>query len=269
MHIDKLFEQVKDQITQNQHSAELSVTENWTQGRTLYGGISASLVYQAALGLVDSDKKLRALNTHFIGPIEADSPFTIKVEKLREGKSTTVVRGDIFQNEKIALSALVTFGIDRESEIQIDNLIEHQMEKPLKASFMPIIPKITPNFIGNFEMAKVLGDWPITGSKQSVLHGWMRFKQPPVLFTDAHLVAIIDMWPPTVIQMLSYPAPASTMSWNLEFIYPHRAFKNDEWFAYQASTRQASSGYAHTEANIWDESGALVAISRQTVAVFA
>lgn len=269
MHIDSLFDQVKTQISQSQLSVEISVPKNWTQGRTLYGGISASLAFQAVRGLVDSSKKLITLNTNFIGPIEAEVPFTIKVEKLREGKNTTVVRGDIFQNEKIALSALATFGIDRESNIQIDSLSKHQMERPQKASFVPIIPKITPNFLGNFEMAKVLGGWPFTGSKQSALHGWMRFKQPPITFTDAHLVAIIDMWPPAVIQMLRWPAPASTMTWNLEFIHPHNTFKNDEWFAYQATTRQASSGYAHTEANVWDESGALVAISRQSIAVFA
>lgn len=69
--------------------------------------------------------------------------------------------------------------------------------------------------------------------------------------------------------MLRLPSPASTMSWNLEFIHAQKAFSKDEWFAYQATTRQASGGYAHAEANIWDENGDLVAISRQTVAVFA
>jgi hypothetical protein len=32
----------------------------------------------------------------------------------------------------------------------------------------------------------------------------------------------IDIWPPTVLQMLSWPAMANTMGWNLEFIHPHQ-----------------------------------------------
>jgi acyl-CoA thioesterase len=58
------------------------------------------------------------------------------------------------------------------------------------------------------------------------------------------------------------------MSWSVEFIHPHQKFAPQDWFAYQARTRQASDGYANTEANIWDAQGQLVAISRQTVAVF-
>jgi acyl-CoA thioesterase len=269
MHIDNLFEQVKHQILQNRTNIEITVPQNWAQGRTLYGGISASLVYQAIRQQVAIDQHLRALNTSFIGPIEPEKPFSINIELLREGKNTTVVKGEIYQNNKIALTTLATFGMARESQIHIDNAVNHAMEKPNEISIAEESPTTTPSFIGHFEIVKLSGDWPFTKSKQSALNGWMRFKQPPLTFTDAHLVALIDMWPPTVLQMLDLPAPASTMSWNLEFIHPHNEFKNNEWFAYHATTRQASSGYAHTEANVWDEKGDLVAISRQTVAIFA
>jgi hypothetical protein len=43
----------------------------------------------------------------------------------------------------------------------------------------------------------------------------MRFKNQPSHFSDAHLVALIDIWPPTVLKMLRWPAMASNMSWNL------------------------------------------------------
>ncbi|WP_239424339.1 thioesterase family protein [Vibrio galatheae] len=32
---------------------------------------------------------------------------------------------------------------------------------------------------------------------------------------------------------------------------------------------QSANGYAHLEADIWDSNGALIAISRQSVAVFS
>ncbi len=96
----------------------------------------------------------------------------------------------------------------------------------------------------------------------------MRFREPPERITDAHLIAMIDAWPPTLLQKLSGFAPASSLAWNLECLHPHRAFAPRDWFAYHAGTRQAGDGYGHTEAGIWDAEGELVVISRQTVTVF-
>lgn len=45
------------------------------------------------------------------------------------------------------------------------------MEKRKKADFTPAIPKLTPSFIAYFDIAKTLGGWPFTGSKQGALHG--------------------------------------------------------------------------------------------------
>ncbi|WP_339726086.1 thioesterase family protein [uncultured Paraglaciecola sp.] len=269
MHIDTLLNSVKQQVKSNINDITLSVTSNWEQGRTLYGGISASLVYQAMREAVNSEKIMRSLSTNFIGPIEANKEFSINIEVLREGKNVIQVVGRLIQDNKVALMSQASFGTARESKILIPNQLQHSMEYPLKPNGMPNIPKITPKFIRNFELARTKGGWPFTGKKESDLHGWMRFKEPPSDFGDAHLIALIDIWPPTVLQMLRWPAMASTMSWNVEFIHPHQKFSGSDWFAYQAQTRQAADGYAHTEANIWDKQGSLVAISRQVVTVFA
>lgn len=269
MHIDTLLDSVKQQAKSHSKDIKLSVTNSWEQGRTLYGGISASLVFQAMREAVDSDKVMRSLSTNFIGPITADSEFSIIVEVLREGKNVTQVVGRIVQDNKVALMSQASFGIARQSKVIVSNTLQHKMDYPQKPNFMPHIPKVTPKFLANFDLAKSKGGWPFTGQKESDIHGWMRFKEQPSDFSDAHLVALIDIWPPTILQLLRWPAMASTMSWNLEFIHPHQKISGSDWFAYQAQTRQAADGYAHTEANIWDKHGTLVAISRQVVAVFA
>lgn len=269
MHIDKLLNSVKQQVKSNIDDVRLSVSSGWEQGRTLYGGISASLTYQAMREVVSPDKIIRSLSTNFIGPIEAEKEFSINVEVLREGKNVIQVVAKIIQDDKVALMSQASFGTARKSKIHIPNQLQHTMEYPLKPNGMPNIPKVTPKFIRNFELAQSKGGWPFTGKKDSDLHGWMRFKEQPNEFCDAHLIALIDIWPPTVLQLLRWPAMASTMSWNLEFIHPHQNIAENDWIAYQANTRQAADGYAHTEANIWDRHGSLVAISRQVVTVFA
>lgn len=269
MYIDSLLNSVKQQTENKDTGIILSVAKNWTQGRTLYGGISASLLYQAMREAVDTEKVMRSMNTNFIGPLESDEEFSITVEVLRKGKNVTQVLGRLVQDNKVAVMSQASFGIARASKVLVPNQLQHKMDYPKKPNFTPSIPKVTPKFLSHFELAKTKGGWPFTGKKDSNLHGWMRFKKPPGEFYEAHLIALIDIWPPTILQMLRWPAMASTMSWNLEFIHPHQKISGSDWFAYQAQTRQAADGYAHTEANIWDKHGTLVAISRQVVAVFA
>ena len=269
MHIDTLLNSVKQQTKAKDGNIIVSVNNEWTQGRTLYGGISASLVYQAMRESVDTDKVMRSLSTNFIGPIEADREFTIIVEVLREGKNVTQVVGRLLQTNKVAVMCQASFGIARQSEVVVSNDPQHNMDYPQNPDFVDKIPKVIPEFLKHFDLAKAKGGYPFTGQKDSDVHGWMRFKEQPRQFSDAHLIALIDIWPPTVLQLLRQPAMASTMSWNLEFIHPHQKVLGHDWFAYQARTRHAANGYVHTEANIWDKHGTLVAISRQVVAVFA
>jgi acyl-CoA thioesterase len=120
----------------------------------------------------------------------------------------------------------------------------------------------------HFDLCIQEGGIPFLGGKKSHYYGWMRYKNPPKEISDAHIVSIIDVWPPTLLQMIKLPAPASTVSWNVEFVYPHKEILPNDWLAYKAITRQAADGYGHTEATIWDAQGDVIALSRQTVAIF-
>ena len=211
---------------------------------------------------------MRSFNCNFVGPLLLDQPFKIDVEVLRQGKNATQVVARAIQDGNTSVLCQVCFGIAKQSKVKVVNQDKHDMPLPQKAKFLPQIPKVTPKFLRYFDLAIDKGKLPFTGSKKSKIHGWMRFKKPPEAITDAHIISLIDSWPPTVLQMLRWPAPASTMCWNVEFIHPHSEIKATDWLAYQAHTRQAEDGYAHTEANIWDQQGELIAISRQAVAIF-
>jgi acyl-CoA thioesterase len=178
MHIDTLISSVIEQIEQTQTHATLSVAKTWAQGRTLYGGISAALIFSGMRQLVPQDKLIRALNVSFVGPIEADKPFTIELTILREGKNATQVQGKITQDEKPAVVVLASFGIARTSKVEVINESTHSMQVPKKPDFIPPIPKVVPSFLGHFDLVKERGGWPFTASKDSQIHGWMRLKSP-------------------------------------------------------------------------------------------
>lgn len=266
MHIDTLLNRAKEIADGN---GTMTFPESWAQGRTAFGGLSAALLYTAIKAKVTDDRPLRSLTTNFVGPLFSDKPFSFEVEILREGKSASQIVARIIQDKQVAVFQQACFGTNRFSDIEVSEADAHDLPTPESLQQIPVIPDVTPKFIQNINLAVAKGAMPYSSSLQSELHGWMRFKEAPETITDAHLICLIDAWPPAVLQMMKKPAPASTMMWNLEFIHPHQPVKPDEWFAYKAHTRQAAGGYAHLEANIWDSAGELVAISRQSVAVFS
>ncbi|MCK6261678.1 thioesterase family protein [Vibrio sp. ZSDE26] len=266
MHIDTLLHQVQECAV---NDSTMTFPDNWTQGRTAFGGISAALLYTAIKTKVADNRPLRSLTTNFVGPLIVDMPFSFEIEVLREGKNASQLTGRIIQNNEVAVIQQASFGIERFSEVEVGNSISHELKSPELLPQVPVIPSVTPNFIANMDLAIDDGAMPYSGTQQSHLNGWMRFKHPPEKITDAHLICLIDAWPPAVLQMMKQPSPASTMMWNLEFIHPHKPVEPTDWFAYKAITRQAANGYAHLEADIWNDEGDLIAISRQSVAVFS
>lgn len=264
MDIDALLHQA----AQANSNTAIRIPEDWSQGRTAFGGLSVAMIYVAMQQAVDSDRVLRSLNVQFVGPIVLDADAWIETRILRAGGHVTQVQGQIVQDGKPAISVQAAFGKNRVSKLQVEPNLQHHMPLPAKAKFIPQIPKVTPKFMRHVDYFIADGKLPYTGSSTSSISGWMRFKQAPARITDGHLITLIDAWPPTLLQMLRIPKPASSLSWVLEFIHPHREIEPHDWFAYQAITRQAADGYAHTEANIWDSHGELVALSRQVVTIF-
>jgi len=262
MHIDAILEQVYN------NSNTFIIPKSWSQGRTTFGGLSAALVYEAIRNKTEPQRVLRSMTTNFVGPLFTGVEFSIDVKVIREGKSTSVVEARLKQDNKDSLVILACFGLPRDSRVRVDADSRINL-RPAKKSKIPFhIPKIMPNFLQHISLDIVEGGMPYTGQKSSKYSGWMRFKKQPYEINDAHIIALIDAWPPSVLQMVKGIKPASTLSWNLEFIHPHLKIQPDEWLAYESNTRQAGDGYAHTEANIWNTQGDLIAISRQVVTIF-
>lgn len=270
MHIDELLTMPDPQsIAEKQWQYQnLAIPTDWSQGRTAYGGCSAGMVYAAIHNLVDAKQVLRAFTVNFVGPVELNSSFDIHVENLRTGKNVAQFMGRIVQNGQTCVLCQAVFGYARQSVVIVENHDKHTMQLPSKAKFIPQIPKITPKFLRHFELSIDQGGMPFTRNKSSHYYGWMRYKDAPEQLSTAHLISIIDAWPPTLLQMLKWPAPASTVSWHIDFLQPLPTLLGDRWLAYQANTRQAQHGYGHAEATIWDENGQVLALSRQTVAIF-
>lgn len=134
---------------------------------------------------------------------------------------------------------------------------------------LPVVKGITPEFLQHYDMRWAHGSFPFTRAEKGDIGGWVRELGARDSVDYGDLIALVDTWPPTVLSMLSAPAPASSMTWTSEFMPGATDGTGQQWWQYLAETEFAAEGYVHSRARLWDESGKLVAISRQTVTVFA
>ncbi len=251
----------------NGEQCQFEIPADWGQGRALFGGMAAAIAFSYLQSLLGPEAKVRSLAVSFIAPI-APGPALLKREILRVGKSVQHAEVRIYQQDQLALVLLASFGAARTSAV------EHQPALvDISAKTLAQLPKQgpVPEFTRHFDYQLTLGGFPFSGTQSVQMHGRNRFStantQKPC--TVAEIIALIDAWPPATLSWLNMPAPASSLTWSLEFITTDFSFTATDWWYYQAQIDAAHEGYSHIEARFCDAAGQLVAISRQTVTVFA
>lgn len=190
---------------------------------------------------------------------------------LRQGKSVIQAMVEITQQDQVALVLLASFGAERPSAFQI--LAE---PAPAFAGQAMVLPKQgpAPEFTRHFDYQICRGAMPFSGGTATELGGRIRFAEGKSTTVGVlELLALVDAWPPVSLTLLNQPAPASSLTWTIEFIQPHQASgtvaSTTDWWSYLASIEHGADGYHHIEAKLWQPDGQLAAISRQTVTVFA
>ena len=262
----KNFQYYLDLVSTNEI---FEVDSNWAQGRSIFGGLSAALILTRIESTNEADNRnLKSLSVNFCGIFAADTPCEIRYDVLSRGKSVVQIQGQLVQNNEVKTQIIACYAAPRESSIHINAKAAVPKSSIDKAMIFPYIPNITPAFIQHIDLGALNNCIPFTGVTTTDVIGWARFKDAPNTFNLAAVIALIDAWPPAVLPMLNKPAPASTITWNMEFSNPELELKPDDAIYYECDVIDASDGYAHTEAKIYDPRGQLIVLSRQLVGVY-
>ena len=266
---DTAFATLIDKVQNTVENTHFRVPDDWMQGRTVYGGLIAAMILKSMRGHVPQERKVRSLLFSFVGPLTSE-PFFIQTQVLRSGKSVTTIESKVFQKDKICSTAIGSFGIDRDSKIQIAPIKRLEMAAPPKAIELPYIEGLTPAFTRHFDYRWAIGELPFSGKGGQELGGWINFREETNCLTEEWLIALADAWPTPVLSKLKEPAAASTLTWALEFVHIDRmTCSENEWWAYHCIVDSAERGYAHERSTVWDPEGQLALFSQQTTTVFA
>ena len=239
------------------------IPEDWMQGRTTYGGLTAALCLEAAIDLAP-DLPVRAAQVAFVGPSGGDVVVSPKL--LRRGKNTAFVSVDLVSEAGIAAQAIFTFGTPRQSTLSFRHLAAPQVPGP---DDLPSFFKSDrrPHFSRNFNVKLAAGPAPVSGAEAADICLWLRHKDEAVAANATTLLSLADVPPPAAMSMLTAPAPLSSMTWMAEFL-TETITTDGGWWLSRAIAETADNGYSSQAMTLWNRAGEPVMVGRQTVAIF-
>jgi acyl-CoA thioesterase len=244
-------------------SSAFDTPANWLQGRTIYGGLSVALAFQAVLREAPPGlPPLKSAQILFVGP--ASASLTFKTFVLRQGKSATCISVDCMAGTDVALRVMFIFADPRPSKIQHDFYQFPAVNGPESYQSLGVV-KQAPASLANFELRFAGKSLPVTGSDHPELMAWVRHKNASDVNPTVALLALGDSLPLAVMASFTEFAPISSMTWTLDIAQP---VVTGEWFLLRSTSQRSGDGYSFQTMEIWNEQGSLVLSGSQTVAIF-
>jgi acyl-CoA thioesterase len=262
-----LFSEILASIKPFDDGWTAEVGTDWSQGRATFGGLVAALGNEAMRYLVPADRPLRGLDVTFVGPVLAGG-VRMDAEVLRIGRSVTIARARLLSDGQPAATLTGIYGQARPSSLNLappPPPVVRPVEELPDAVSAPEFK--TPTFLEHFGVRWAEGSRPFSGCNSRSSKIYIRHRDPGP-FTESHIVALIDCIPPPILQMLTAPAPNSSMTWTLEFLRHDYNFSPEAWWRIDTDVKASADGYCQESSVVIDPNGVPMAFSRQLVAVF-
>lgn len=263
---DLLAQTVQTSEGQTDQGWASRVSEDWLQGRTLYGGLSAALCLNAALRTFEDLPPLRSAQFAFVGP--ATGEVTAAPSLLRQGKSAAFVAVDLTGEAGLASRALFTFGAERASAYPVHAALPAPAV-PAPGACGPFFADTRPTFSQHFEALNAGGARPVTGARDPDLLAWLRHRDPAARTGLIPLLALADATPPAAMSRFTAPAPISTMTWTVDILDDPDAIGPGGWLLLSSRAETIAHGYSAQAMTLWTQDGRPLIAARQCVAVFA
>ncbi|STZ76596.1 acyl-CoA thioesterase [Bergeriella denitrificans] len=262
MDLNRLFETLKT-------AGSVTPGEAWSQGRSLFGGLTAALMLAKLQHILDSPRRLRSLTVYFVGPVDAREPVYLEARILRVGKSVLQGEVHLLQEGGVRAVLLAAYGEARHSAARHTTLLPApQWQPPQNLSRKQDLNGLELPFLRDLDLRWAEGAEAFSGAEQASFGAYTRLRNQSGAFTLPHLLVLADGFPPAPSVLLNRIAPMSSLTWTLELLHELENISMDDFWQYRVETDHAAEGYGHTEAKMWDAHGNLTLISRQTVTVF-
>jgi len=243
-----------------------TIPEDWQQGRTTFGGLSAALCLAATERAVPELPPLRSAQFTFVGP--AGGAVEIKPRVLRRGKSSVFAAVELSTEGGLATQATLSFAAARESQYSYRS--RPMPPAPPPGTTAQVFRSGKPKYTQHFEEFAAGGHKIVSSAATPEIVLWLRHRDPQAMKCLPGLIALADTPPVAAFTMLSAPVPVSTITWSVEIVDAAAALRapGDEWYLLSTVGEDVREGYSVQDMALWAQDGTLIMLSRQTVAIF-
>jgi acyl-coenzyme A thioesterase PaaI-like protein len=261
-----LFSQVLRSLAFRDGVGVATVTDDWLQGRSLFGGVQTALAVKAMRSLVAPDLPLRVVQTTFIAPVEAGE-VRLSGQVLRAGKGTTHVEVRLLGPSGTAAIVIGVFGRGRPSKATLVAEVP-----PVVATHDPIdftfMPGVTPNFAQHFTTRWLSGALPFTGTTEAPRAAIEIGMHDDAPTQEGHAIALADVIVPLAFSMLTERSFGSSVTWTMEMLTDRLDALPLAGWRMHAELRAGRDGYTSQSGLLCGPGDAPVALSYQSMMVF-
>jgi acyl-CoA thioesterase len=262
MHFSQLLESLR---VQESHG-EITIGDDWLQGRATFGGVVAGVCNEVMRRFVPHDRPIRSLQTTFVGPA-SPGLWHVDARVMRVGKAVTLAQCELRIGDQVAATQVGVYGGARRSAVAFKPqsvAVARNVEDLREVRFQPGSGS---NFMQHFAVRWAEGAKPYSSSNVTHSQAFIRHRDPAPL-SESHIVALVDCIPTPAFSMFAAPAPASSLVWTLEFFEHHFDYSPAEWWRIDTKIDAATDGYVSQTGVLNSPDGRPIALTRQLVAVF-
>ena len=243
----------------------VTIPQDWAQGRTAYGGLTAAFGAHCAEEAIGSLPPLRSAQVSFVGPAAGD--VTVTAEVLRQGKSTTFVQADVTTQKGLATRCMLVYGAGRESSVTMTDLQIPDVPRLDDLEPMVVTP-LHPAFLKGFDIRPAAGGMPFMGTKEHHMTWWSRHRDETAWDTEIGLLAISDVTPPAAASLMETLAPVSSVNWHIDLLSDDLSTE-EGWYLLHTRADAAGDGWSGQDMAVWSRDGRPLIAARQTVVIFS
>lgn len=244
---------------------QATATEDWLQGRTIYGGLSAAFGVECSLDAFKDMPPLRTAQFAFIGPATGTLKITPSI--LRKGKSTVFVGVESEGEGGLATRSTLCFGATRKAAFNPSAVRCPDVPPPEECPPFPLAIEGL-NFARHFERRTAAGNAPFTSKQQLTTTTWIRHLENRPPSTAAAALVLADAVLPAAMAFFDEYKPLSTMTWTVDMTSEN--LQNEAgWWLIEVRAEMLSGGYSTQTMLVWNFQRELVMVCRQYIAVFA
>ncbi len=234
--------------------------DDWTQGRTTYGGASAAMAWAVGADLAQG-LPLKSAQFAFTAPLAGKMDAQTRI--LKQGRNAIFVGVELTGELGTALIASLLFARARPSNLAYNDM-------PAPAAMAPQELDSRPRPTGAAAFTAHMDYRSATPQKVKGMPDilrWVRLRDRDGVPGIAELLAVGDALPPAGLALLPEPRPASSCNWTIN-ILDDDPRTTDGWWLLQSAARWIDAGFGSQVMTMWNRNGRAVAQGMQSVAIY-